>query len=262
MVTHSNVMRRSILLAGTVALLNVGCATTKVVPKPGQATFFSDGRAAVVCKAKQSHVIILPLGEDDRGRLGFTVMVKNLSRFPFNFGTENVGATNQSGKPVKVYSREKLESEARTQAALMALAVGMNAAAQSFQAAQPSQTYYSGTYAGSANYNAFGRNNAFVGNISGTQSGQFSGVATTYNPAASAAANAQIQSNMIGQLGLVEQAKRGNLAQARNVLATTTVNPGATHSGVVVTDKTKEISISVSISGDNHSAHFELQKLQ
>lgn len=254
-------MRRTILMAGTTALLTAGCATSKVVPKPGQVTLFSDGRAAVVCKAKQSHVVILPIGEDDRGRLGFTVMVKNLSRFPFNFGTENICATTPSGKGVKVYSREKLESEARTRAALMALAVGMNAAALSYQAAQPSQTYYSGAYAGSANYNVFGRNNAFVGNISGTQSGQFSGMATTYNPAASATANAQIQSNMIGQLGLVEQAKRGNLAQVSNVLATTTVNPGAIHSGVVVTDSKKEISISVSVSGENHSAHFELTKV-
>ena len=203
-------------------------------------------------------MIVLPQGQNEKGRLEFIVMVHNFSKQPFNFGTENIRAEDQKKKAIKIFTREKLESEARAEAAWMAFAVALNSAGQSFQAAQPTQTFYSGGYSGAANYNVYGKNNGYLGNIAGTQSGSTFGVATTYNPAATAAANAQIQGNMVQQMGLIQNAKANNLAAVRQILATTTVYPAGEYSGRLVINKAKEVSFAIEVGGESHTAVFDV----
>ena len=252
---NSQILRLLTLIACTFF---GACATTTITPRAGQNTFFSGGAGGVASKGKQTGVIVLPQGKNQKGRLEFIVLVHNFSKQPFNFGTENIRAEDQKNRAVKIYSREKLEAEARADAALLAFAIGMNAASQSFQAAQPTQTFYSGGYSGTANYNVYGKNNGYLGNIAGTQTGSTVGVATTYNPAATAAANAQIQGNMIQQMEMVQTAKANNLAAVRQILATTTVYPTGEYAGRLVVNKAKEVKFTIEAGGEMHTSVFDV----
>lgn len=252
---NSQILRLLTLIACTFLS---ACATTTITPRAGQNTFFSGGAGGVASKGKQTGVIVSPQWKNQKGRLEFIVVVHNFSKQPFNFGAENIKAEDQKNKPVKIFTREKLEAEARAEAAWMAFAVGMNAASQSIQAAQPTQTFYSGGYSGAANYNVYGKNNGYLGNIAGTQSGSTFGVATTYNPAATAAANAQIQANMVQQMGMIQSAKANNLAAVRQILATTTVFPMSEYADRLVINKPKEVTFTIEAGGETHTCIFDV----
>jgi hypothetical protein len=155
-----------------------------------------------------------------------------------------------------LFSAADIEREARTNAAIQSFAIGLNAASQTMAASQPSYTTYSGSYSGNSSYNVYNRYGQPAGNISGYQSGTGYGTATTYNPAQTAIANQAIQQNARVQMGGVQGQLASGLGLASEMLATTTVPPGASVTGVVIAKRSKTIFLSASVAGEKGSAKF------
>ncbi|PTX98301.1 hypothetical protein DB345_05550 [Spartobacteria bacterium LR76] len=150
------------------------------------------------------------------------VTAMNVGKTPFNFGTENISAT-VNGKKLRIFTYEELAARERHAAAMMALATGLNAASASLRANMPTTTYGSGTFSGGGYRNPYG------------VSGSYSGQTTTYNPAASSAASAAIQSNASNQIANIAATRDQNIAVLKSeALRTTTLqHKGQTVSGVV-----------------------------
>ncbi len=262
------------LLKGlTISWIFIGaaCSTPVVTPKAGQRIVYLSGAGAVLEKTKGAFVAVVPIGQVESGRMGFSVVVQNTGKQPFNFGLENIHAVDGTNSPLRLFSREQLEKEARSKAAWSAVAVGLGVAGQAMQASQPTQTFYSGShssttnYSGASNYSVYGAQTGYLGSIQGSNYGTAStygtssGVATTYNPAATAAANAAIQANAMNQMTAINANKAASLSAARSVIATTTVFPQRWYEGVLIVKTGKEINITVDAAGESHAASFEVK---
>ncbi len=261
-VIQRNIMRITPLLAATIIpVLFSACSSMQITAQPGQNVVYNHGHQVIVSSKKSSLVAIEGLGasNQNRGRAVFCITCINRTKSPIDIGLENITAKNEAGRPVRIYSDEDLKREARIAAAMQAMAVGMNAGASAFAAAQPSYTSYSGSYSGTANYNAYTPYGRPVGSIQGYQSGNVYGSATTYNPAQAAIANQAIQQNTAIQMGGIQGQLASSLAQATEVLARTTVPPGATVSGLIIARKSAVTDFTVNLAGENHAANFEVK---
>lgn len=239
------------------------CASLKMTPVEGQNVVYESGDPVVVGKSDVGIVAVKGLGQNpsnpqDR-RAAFGVTFINTSSSPINFGIENIQASDGKGKRLRVYTAEDLEREARAQAIAAAIAVGLNAGAQSFAAAQPSRSYYNGGYAGTSNYNVSNRYNQPVGTISGYHSGTTYGTATTYNPAQAAIANQAIQANMANQMAGIQGNLGSSLAFAQEILQTTTVFPGHMVSGFVIAKRAPRINLTIGVAGHSQKAAFDVK---
>jgi hypothetical protein len=216
------------------------CASTRIEPRNGQNIIYSNGQATVCSKRPASFAAVQPLGRDDDGRLAFRVAVYNNGSSPFNFGVENIGLTDANQKPVHVYTRYEVERHARVKAAWQAAAVALAAAGDAYLAAQPTTTYYSGHFHGQT-------------------VGSFHGVSTTYNPAASVAAQQAVQANALLAGQVIGNQLSAELAGARAVLGTTTVFPRTWCTGLVLTQKRSQANFVLRAGGDSHLAAFDVQ---
>jgi hypothetical protein len=128
-------MRTIAVLAA--AALCAGCVTAgesiRFEAKGKQETLMRDGRAALVSKAKNSTVTIVPAVRQvpAGGRPIFVVRMKNNSRTPLEFRLDTVEVV-QGNQGLRVFSYEELASEERNrqvaEAMLVGLAGGVNAA--------------------------------------------------------------------------------------------------------------------------------------
>jgi hypothetical protein len=225
------------------------CASTRIEPRSGQNVIYSNGQATVCSKRPASFAAVQPLGTDADGRLAFRVAVYNTGSSPFNFGVENISLTDATQKPVHVYTRHEVERHARVKAAWQAVAVGLNAAGAAYLAAQPATTYYSGHFHGQT----------VGGNFHSQTIGSFHGVSTTYNPAASVAAQQAVQTNAILEGQLIGNQLSAELAGAQAVLGTTTVFPRTWCTGLVLTPKRSQANFVLRAGSDSHLAGFDVQ---
>lgn len=206
-----------------------------------------------VLKSQKKHHVTAALLTDTFGAelwqlpavyIGFA----NRSRSTLDFSTANVTATS-GGKKVRVLTAQELERKINTQAALMALATSMNAASQTIAASAPQTTY---SYGSASAYGS-----------GGYAHGTYSGVSTTYNPAASAAAIAQINATTSNQLSSIAAARDGHLNDLSTMLRRNTVAPGQIADGVIKMwsqdiRSQKPLVLSVTIDGETHEFLFDV----
>lgn len=138
------------------------------------------------------------------------------------------------------------------------MAVALNGAAQSINAANAGNTYHSGTY----NTSYYGNNTGYIGSGYGSYSGY------SYNPAASfqaqAAVNAQTQASMAN----IEAQTANSLNElSATILKKSTVFPQSIYGGYITLEKlpapetTSEIVIKISFAGEEHEFIFEHTKV-
>lgn len=249
------------ILPVIIALAMSGCATMKITPNPGQPVTYIDGAAYVVSGKNNCGISIAGIGAATQkpDRAVFRVVFYNMSKRPINFGPENMTATDESGKLLKIFPRDKLIQEAKTAAMWRAVAIGMSAGAQIAAANQPSYSTYSGNYSGTSNYDIYNRNSRYLGNASGYHSGSLYGSSTTYNPAQAAIANQAILANSSSMAQGSQAALSDDMAIASMCLARNTVYPKETVSGLLIVKKAKAINISSSAAGDTHAASFAVK---
>jgi hypothetical protein len=233
----------------------------QITAQPGQNVIYNRGNQVVVSSKKNGLVAIEGLGAaaQNNSRAMFCINYINKTKTPINVGLENITATNEKGQKIKLYSTEELRSEARRAAAIAAFAAGMNAGMQSYAAAQPSYTTYSGGYSGSSNYNAYNSYGNHIGSLQGNQTGNFYGSATTYNPAQAAIANQAIQQNTAMQMGGIQSQLSASLSRSKDVLSLTTVPPGGQLCGLIISKKSAITNFTLNIAEESHSANFTIK---
>lgn len=193
-------------------------------------------------------ILTSEFNNETNGLPSLFVAAYNGSTSDLDFSTENIRAES-GGKPVKVYSFEQMQKRIRNEAALMAFAVAMSAAGASVQASLPQTSYTSGTI------NAYG--------TGGYARANYGAITTTYNPTAVAAAQAQINSNMMSQMSMVASSRNLQLSGTAALLRRNTIAPGAAAGGVVKLhgpdiEAGKPLRITVNLQGEIHEFLFEV----
>lgn len=239
-----------------ISSLFCSCSSIQITPTPGQAVIYENGHGIITSKKPKSFVTVCALGADNEGRIVFDLSVANTGKSPVTVGLENVTATTAKGKPLRIYSRDDVERQARTNAAIAAFAVGLNAGAQSYSASQPSTTTYSGSYAGTSNYRVNNRYGSQIGSVTGTQYGISSGSSTTYDPARAAVAQQAIQANTVANMGIIQTGLSQRLDGAQSIFASTTLFPGKQYGGRLLTKRGSEIHLQINSGDEVHTADF------
>lgn len=250
---------RKMAFFSILCCLLAACGTTRVTPKPGQKVVYSSGCPAIISKGRSSEVAVEPIGKDKDGRLLFSVLIVNSGKTAFNFGLENVTAFNGAGKPLRLYSREDVERHARVKAAWRKAAIAMSAAGESMSASLPTQTSYNGTYSGNSTYSVQNPSGQRVGTLYGNTTGYTSGTITTYNPAATIAAQQAINANTDANVRATNSLLQDEMAAAQGMLATTTICPKSMYSGLVCVRYSRDVDLRLIALGDEHHAAFDVK---
>ncbi len=178
------------------------------------------------------------------------LLVKNGGEKTMEVGLTNVTLSND-GSAIKLISQREIidivEKSARRRKMAMAFAAGMQQVGASMQA---SATQYSQTY-GTANVYSpkYGSTNV-----------SYSGYTTTYNPAASAAAQsaatAAINAQMLSNMAIVDTQKQQSIGANRNIFGKTTLEPGDSIDGRLIFDgkevKDGSLRVMVTLDGEEH----------
>ncbi|WP_293335837.1 hypothetical protein [Parvibaculum sp.] len=231
--------------------------TVSVSPSSNeQTTRYFDGVPAVISELANSVVVVIPPAHavEKRGRFG--IVSVNRGTNPINFGSENVAVEAADGAHVHVYSYAELLDEEKSRQAWAAVAAALAAAGNSMQAANAGYTTSYGSYTGST-YGTYGGSP-----YSATTYG--SGYVTTYDPAKAQAAQATANQQNIANLKSVQMANALNERRLQEILKTTTISPGDSHSGEIVFDvpqgtgESKYVSVLVSAGVDRHVFNVRL----
>lgn len=254
-------IRIALLLIGFITLTACSTAyTVSVSPSAEQTTRYLDGIPVVISELAESAVVLIPPAHavEERGQLSVIAINRGVS--PANFGTENIAMKSADDAYVHVYSYAELLDEEKTRQAWAAVAAGLAAASNSMQAANTGYSTSYGSYTGST-YGTYGGTP-----YSGTTYG--SGYVTTYDPAKAQAAHALANQQNISNLQDRQMTNTLNERRLQEILKTTTVFPGASHSGEVVfevpkgTGESKYVSVRISMGNDEHAFHVRLSPSQ
>lgn len=209
---------RVLLVILSINLLLSGCATTtyhtdfKPVKGSDHQIYYGQGWVVLHEQGVQ-YQVELAVRENKKPWDEITALVSvfNRSEQPVNVDLNNISFA-QDGQPVALWSYDELEQKHRASAQSRRTAIALSALAQNLSASQPTttSTYSSGS--------AYGTNG------SSTYSG--SSYSTTYNPAASAVAQAQIQANAKAGLSNVSADLAYQLSTLEGYIQKTTVIPG------------------------------------
>ncbi|MGU3496368.1 hypothetical protein ACLBXM_20200 [Xanthobacteraceae bacterium A53D] len=215
-------MRFACVAALLVATSLAGCQTLEkytFATAPGQQVVTRQGRESVLSQQKSSTVILAPSSRAQvaGARPQFVAIITNTGKSPEEFRYANVSVTNAvADVPLKVYSLDELQTEARNAAIASAIIIGAVGVAASAAAANAA-TYRSG---------------------SGTVYGPYGASSyrwTSYNPAAgaavAAAGGAATGAAVAGQLA---QGEQNIQALETSMLMDNTVMPGETYGGALV----------------------------
>lgn len=216
---------------GFALLLTQACTTSysiSALPNEGQEERYFDGVRLVISELPNSSAIVLPPSRavEDRGRL--EVMLINTGIENVDFGTENFSALSSSGETVRVYSYSELLAEEKTRQMWAAIAAGLEAAGNSMQAANAGYTTSYGSYSGMA-YGA--------GSTAYTSG---SGYVTTYDPAKAQMARSLADQRNTETFDRMAYENKKNEMVLQNILKTTTIVPGGSHSGIIIFDLPKK----------------------
>jgi len=190
---------------------------------------------------EKSLVYITPVAIHE-GRARFALAIGNRSDTSFTVYPDQITASNERGKPVKIYTAQQMEREARTRANVMAIATAVNAGGQSLQASLPDTTYHSGSI-----YTPY-------------SNATYSGVSTTFSPSSAVAARQSINDQAAGTMSMISSNLSNDLQEARCVFDTTTVMPRQSCSGLLITKCPKEIHLKVFAGEEVHEFSFVKSK--
>lgn len=245
-------------LGGALLVISVlgGCASTlklDPVASEDQQEVFQEGTEMII-SSKTSVVAIRPSTNTYTSSLrpSLVVSVINRTNEQHVFSTENIEVF-VNGESVKIYTYDELVAEIKRQQAWAAVAVALNGAAQSINAANAGRTYHSGTY----NSSYFG-NNAFSGSGYGSYSGY------SYNSAASIQAQATINAQTQASMANIQAQTTNSLNDlSATILKKTTVFPQGTHGGYITLDKlpapdeVNNVIAKVTFAGEVHEFKLE-----
>jgi len=212
-------------------------------------------QGVAILKSEKTHGVVLRIlstsfSNETRELPALLVGFANGSDHSIDFSTQNISCRS-GDRVVKVYTFDELETKIKREAALLAFALAMNSASQSMAASMPQQTYSSGTVS------AYGSG--------GYAHGSYSGYSTTYNPAASAAAQAQINANTMNMMTAVASSRNIQLNSLSSLLRRNTVSPGEFVSGVVKLHAEdivagQPLRLVVSLGSEQHEFIFDISK--
>lgn len=247
---------RIVFLLTFSGLLLSGCVSTKSITvsdaSPVRATY---EQGTAVLKSQKTNGVVLRVltaefTKETNALPSFYVAISNGGDKEIDFSTTNLAAF--SGKErVRVYTFEELQKKINREAAMMAFALAMNSASQSIAASMPQTTYSSGS--------------AYASGTGGYARATYSGTTTTYNPAAAAAAQAQINAQTMNQMSMVASARDIQLNNTGSILKRNTVPPDAFAGGVIklhaedIRDG-QPLKLIVSLGDETHEFVFDIGK--
>lgn len=209
-------------LTAVLAVLLGGCQTLakySYVAGPGQQVMVRQGRDAVLSRQPHSTVAIVTTSRTPRAgaRPEFVAMIQNTGKAPITFRYGEITAENAvTDAPLKVYSLDDLQNEARAAAVASAIILGAAGAAAGAAAARNAGTSYgSGTVAG--------RYGASTYTWRTYNPGVAQATATAYGVAAGAAAG-----------GAIAAGERTVQELEQGMLVDQTLMPGESYGGVLV----------------------------
>ncbi len=232
-------------LVVAAALSNTACTNPRLLqasPANSATPIYENGQA-ILESTKTNTVVVRVLTPQFDSEIAPTVFVgvSNGTAEPIDFTTANITATDD-GRELTVYSAEQVEAKIKRDAMWAAIATGLDAAAKSYNAAAASTSYTSGS--------------AYAYGTGGSAYGTYSGVTTTYDPAATAAAQASINASSQAQMTAIAAATDAQLAGTASLLRRTTVLPGKFAGGGVVLDdsmaKGSTIALTVDLGTEQH----------
>lgn len=241
-----------------------GCATygrISGLPSEGQKTIFKDGRKTLI-SIKQNTVALAPNTETVTSgqRADFVIAINNGTSQDILFSTDDITATaNTKGQltTLKVFSYDELVAEEKNRRAWEAVAIALQGAAESMNAANAGYSNTFGTYSGSTHSN-YGTKTYSSGSYS----------STTYNYAAAQAARNAAQANSEARLARLEAEGRENLKNlSSTILKKETIFPAAWHGGLIkvalpeVAEQPQDIKFVVNVVGEQHEFNFTQEKL-
>ncbi|WP_265570867.1 hypothetical protein [Sphingomicrobium nitratireducens] len=190
----------------------------------GQRVKMIDGLAAIESFGETAVVRMMPIEEKTKKRGRFQILVMNAGSKPFNVGPENVTISLDGAEFVPAVTYEQLAKEEKKRQTWAAVGAALGAIGNSMNAANAG--YSSGTA-------------TTFGNVGGTSFNSF----TTYSGynAGQAQAAQQLASLQNQQLfdSLAAQNAAG-IAQLKDNMRTTTIDPGEMSGGMIVYDVPKE----------------------
>jgi hypothetical protein len=235
--------------AAFAALVAMSCsvaAAPKMALYPIQAgaetVHFQQGVPTLNFETPTGAVQITPLPLD-HGSMSFAIAVYNKGTMPANIGVENITVTT-GGQTLAVFTREQLESKAKTRAMWSQIAVAAiaGAAAAAASTASTTQTYHSRTY---------------------TPWGAVSHV-STYRDNSIGVVGAGVAAGA-GVAGIVGIQNRLDYTLANlgdEIVQTTTVDADASYGGRIVIDKLKkvplpaDVQIKIAFNGETYPFNF------
>lgn len=228
--------RYTVLAVASAALVASGCVTvekTSFAKQAGQEVLVRSGRDAILSQVGSTQLIVAPVSRTEQlPRPSYVALIRNTGSKPVTLRYSDISVVQtDTGKPLKVWTVDELQSEARGQAIALALIGGMAGAA-------------SGYYSGSGSVNGYHY----------SYSGYNSGVGA-------AVANANIRSAAIdGELNVA--------ALENNMLMDNTILPGESFGGAFVFDAAKvkktsdpkQYTINFKIGSDVHKIQLAVTK--
>lgn len=224
--------------AGTFKVTPVGPESIKVRYLRGEPTIYSVKESGAM--------LVLSRGLNKDKRLVLDIVAFNSGNSPQNFGTENISLTGQNGKPITVFGFEELTRQAEKKAGWAKFWLGLAGVAGAVAA---SESAYSTTY----------------GSIS-SRYGTSTYYAESYNPGV-AAANMAVVAGATGYgFARIQGNLDNTLARLNNsILRTTTIDPGFSFGGQVITDSIKgdypqNVALKIIWAGAEHDVEFTVTK--
>lgn len=243
----------AVVVLAAIALC--GCESTRSLEVAGDSSsqaIYENG-VAILHSAKKYDVSVRVLtpsfGKQTAEYPALYVSVGNPTNATIDFSDSNISV--HSGKSsVLVYSAEKYQKQIKKDAAIMAFALALNGASQAMAASAPTYSTTSGTV------NTYGSRGYGTANYFGTT--------TTYNPAAAAAAQAQINANTAAGMASVAAARNAQLSGTAGMLSRNTVGAGGFAGGVVRLDassisKGQPLEVTIFLPGESHSFRFDVR---
>jgi hypothetical protein len=239
---------RCIFLVGCIGALLSGCATTyEITPLAigTTTTRYEQGVPLTASNMPSGSVQVKPLGVNNQGRLMFGVAAVNQSPAPANFGIENISLFSDIGLPIRLFTHDELERQAKNAATWAAVAVAVAGADSAYAA---SQNAYSTT----------------TGSIYGRH-GTTNFVSQTYDPTAAALGVGAASAATAAGLIAINRSLDDTIANLNGrILRTTTIDPGQIYGGQVVSDhikldKPKIVVIHVGFNNDDHEFRYTVK---
>lgn len=243
---------RQVIAITCIAIL-AACATPMASYAPvsrvaGDVVY--DKNVPITISALQTSRVIVqpPTGAAANERPVFVLLVVNTSDAPITIGPENITATTNE-RPLEIISSEQLEREARREAFWINFGAGLQAAANSMNAANAGYTTTTGSYGGTVN--AYSGGQSAYGTYSGTYVGtQYNAAAANQAQLAANAQNSQIFANAQSQANAV-------LANSQDgALHRQTIMPGGEYMTPVTIERLPrdagQVNLRVTIGADVH----------